>query len=633
MTDASRRRWRWQYLENPHTPTEGPRSGSPGRTATVLGQYASMPVRLLVGRHARWTSSWGMDVFVRARGARQGRGRAALHDLERPRRGGAGPGPHPVLLRALPEAALRRRRAGAVLPEGARRARGRCAGGWDRGSGDAGRAGRWRRGAARVASGAAARATRHRGRTVEAFGFPEVRRAVGEARAGPTPCACGGTAPTWTGSTRAARTSSYDAARRRGATGALAGFAVSRHEDYRGLRLGWIDRRLRGRRRRRRHGRAPRARRSTASARGGVARAQAFSMNAALGARPAPPRLLRGRVAHAVLRARARRLRRRARRPRTLARRLRRQRHGPMSARRRRAGRASTPRPTTSGRPRGPPGDRGPQRASACPRCRRCSTSFGVRPELRRHPRDGHAAGERRRCCATSRGSGRCEIGTHLHPWSSPPFRPEDLAGAHVPSQPARRTSSTASSRELTAAIEQAPRRAPHDLPGGPQRLRRAHAAHPGAARVHRRHQRGPALQRAAQGRDDLRRRSHRALPPGLRGRAAARARRRSSRCRSRRPRCPACPRCWRRPTRASRPSPGAARSSGWDCGRCGCARPTRRWRTCSPSPIALRRAGAPCFNIIFHSQRGVARRQPLHAGRDERGPLPRRPAAPARRT
>jgi peptidoglycan/xylan/chitin deacetylase (PgdA/CDA1 family) len=24
--------------------------------------------------------------------------------------------------------------------------------------------------------------------------------------------------------------------------------------------------------------------------------------------------------------------------------------------------------------------------------------------------------------------SGRCEIGTHLHPWSSPPFRPEDLA-------------------------------------------------------------------------------------------------------------------------------------------------------------------------------------------------------------
>jgi hypothetical protein len=30
--------------------------------------------------------------------------------------------------------------------------------------------------------------------------------------------------------------------------------------------------------------------------------------------------------------------------------------------------------------------------------------------------------------------SGRCEIGAHLHPWSSPPYREEDLAGAY-PSQ------------------------------------------------------------------------------------------------------------------------------------------------------------------------------------------------------
>jgi len=29
--------------------------------------------------------------------------------------------------------------------------------------------------------------------------------------------------------------------------------------------------------------------------------------------------------------------------------------------------------------------------------------------------------------------SGRCEIGTHLHPWSSPPFRPEDLDGHTYP--------------------------------------------------------------------------------------------------------------------------------------------------------------------------------------------------------
>jgi peptidoglycan/xylan/chitin deacetylase (PgdA/CDA1 family) len=29
--------------------------------------------------------------------------------------------------------------------------------------------------------------------------------------------------------------------------------------------------------------------------------------------------------------------------------------------------------------------------------------------------------------------TGRCEIGTHLHPWSSPPFRPEDLAAHTYP--------------------------------------------------------------------------------------------------------------------------------------------------------------------------------------------------------
>jgi hypothetical protein len=29
--------------------------------------------------------------------------------------------------------------------------------------------------------------------------------------------------------------------------------------------------------------------------------------------------------------------------------------------------------------------------------------------------------------------TGRCEIGTHLHPWTSPPYRPEDLAGHSYP--------------------------------------------------------------------------------------------------------------------------------------------------------------------------------------------------------
>jgi hypothetical protein len=49
--------------------------------------------------------------------------------------------------------------------------------------------------------------------------------------------------------------------------------------------------------------------------------------------------------------------------------------------------------------------------------------------------------------------SGRCEIGTHLHPWSSPPFRPEDLDGHtyphNLPSELLARQL-----RELTQAIE-----------------------------------------------------------------------------------------------------------------------------------------------------------------------------------
>jgi peptidoglycan/xylan/chitin deacetylase (PgdA/CDA1 family) len=50
--------------------------------------------------------------------------------------------------------------------------------------------------------------------------------------------------------------------------------------------------------------------------------------------------------------------------------------------------------------------------------------------------------------------TGRCEIGTHLHPWSSPPFRPEDLFGhtypCNLPDDVLERQL-----RELTATIEQ----------------------------------------------------------------------------------------------------------------------------------------------------------------------------------
>lgn len=64
LTEGSRARWRWQYRDNPATAPEGPEIWVALENGQVLGQYASMPVRLhWGGREVR--SSWGMDVFLR----------------------------------------------------------------------------------------------------------------------------------------------------------------------------------------------------------------------------------------------------------------------------------------------------------------------------------------------------------------------------------------------------------------------------------------------------------------------------------------------------------------------------------------------------------------------------------------
>jgi hypothetical protein len=60
---------------------------------------------------------------------------------------------------------------------------------------------------------------------------------------------------------------------------------------------------------------------------------------------------------------------------------------------------------------------------------------------------------------------GRCEIGAHLHPWSSPPFRPEDLAGRYphqLPTDLLRRQLT-----ELTETIEGALGRRPTSYRAG----------------------------------------------------------------------------------------------------------------------------------------------------------------------
>jgi GNAT superfamily N-acetyltransferase len=74
LTEASRRRWEWQYLENPCAPNGSPEIWVAREEGRLLGQYASMPVRLWWGA-GEVRSSWGMDVFVAA--AARGRGLGA----------------------------------------------------------------------------------------------------------------------------------------------------------------------------------------------------------------------------------------------------------------------------------------------------------------------------------------------------------------------------------------------------------------------------------------------------------------------------------------------------------------------------------------------------------------------------
>lgn len=73
LTEGSKKRWRWQYLENPWSHNGSPQIWVAREGKRVLGQYASMPVRLWWGGR-EIAASWGMDVFLRPEARGQGIG-------------------------------------------------------------------------------------------------------------------------------------------------------------------------------------------------------------------------------------------------------------------------------------------------------------------------------------------------------------------------------------------------------------------------------------------------------------------------------------------------------------------------------------------------------------------------------
>jgi GNAT superfamily N-acetyltransferase len=233
LTEGSRRRWQWQYGENPSREAEGPAIWVAREGGDVLGQYASMPVRLWWGdREVR--SSWGMDVFLRPQARGKGVGarlftawsdhvevalglgltpssyglfkKLRYHDV----------GPVPFFQKVMDARAVASRRLGPLL--------GAVAGpalsvGWSLRHPE-----RTRPSSVEVS-------------TLDSFG-PEFDALWEGARASYAMCVRRDAAYlTWKYARCPHRAYTLHAARR---DGRVAGYAVSRVDDYRGLPLGWI---------------------------------------------------------------------------------------------------------------------------------------------------------------------------------------------------------------------------------------------------------------------------------------------------------------------------------------------------------------------------------------------------------
>ena len=80
--EANRLRWDWQYRRNPNSPSDGPLIWLAREGMTVVGQYATMPVRVAVnGREI--DAAWGMDVMVAPERQRQGLGDVLFRTWDR----------------------------------------------------------------------------------------------------------------------------------------------------------------------------------------------------------------------------------------------------------------------------------------------------------------------------------------------------------------------------------------------------------------------------------------------------------------------------------------------------------------------------------------------------------------------
>ncbi len=80
--ESSRLRWDWQYRHNPNNPGHEPEIWIAREGPAIVGQYATMPVRLSLGG-TEVQGSWGMDVMVAPERQRQGLGEVLFRMWDR----------------------------------------------------------------------------------------------------------------------------------------------------------------------------------------------------------------------------------------------------------------------------------------------------------------------------------------------------------------------------------------------------------------------------------------------------------------------------------------------------------------------------------------------------------------------